>query len=154
MTERGCFLQGNCRTGHKIIDTAKNIINFACFVCLCILGCAELVYPFWEEWDSRVPHPGEAYVGPTGVSLPYGRILLARKDKEYCTIRYSKYWEKNKGKECYASYESFYQGDGSGDFSKINVKHKKGEVSDFGPGMFLGLFHTWGGDSCTSIADQ
>jgi hypothetical protein len=25
------------------------------------------------------------------------------------------------------------------------VKHKKGEVSDFGPGMFLGLFHTWGG---------
>jgi len=127
-------------------NAARNIVTFACFVCLCLLGCAEWVYPFSVEWDSRAPHQGEVYVGPTGISLPYGRFLLVREDGGYCAIRLLKYWERKNGKDRYATYESFYQGDGSGDFSKTNVKHEKGEVSDFGPGMFLGLFHTWGGE--------
>jgi hypothetical protein len=145
--EMGCFYPvRQIKTKASGCAILQTIVIYAFFMGLCLIGNAEWANPFEAEWDSRAPHQGEVYVGPTGISLPNGRILLARKDKEYCAIRFLSYWEKKNGKERYASYESFYQGDGTGDFSWKNVNHKKGEVSDFGPGMFLGLFHTWGGE--------
>jgi hypothetical protein len=98
------------------------------------------------EWERRATKPDEVYVAGNYVQTPKGRIILVRKDRGYCAIKYLEFWKRDEGRKWYGCYESYYQGDGSGDFSKKNVKHRKDTVSDFGPGMFFGVFHSWGGD--------
>jgi len=153
-TDRSCFLSLNEHVSRKVKNTkyaiAKNtmILQLVIYACLYILGYIEIAYPFEAVWENEhhIADPKDAYVGPIQVHVPYETFILARKGNDYCAFRFLSYWEKKNGKERYATYESFYQGDGSADFSKANVKYRKGEVSDFGPGMFLGLFHTWGGE--------
>jgi len=68
-------------------------------------------------------------VGPRAVSIPKGTFLLVRKGKELGAI---KFLEFRPGKEplmgC-ASYESYFQGDGTGSLQAANVIKESGEVS-------------------------
>jgi hypothetical protein len=81
-------------------------------------------------------------IRPNFIAVPHGTILLARKEKTYCAIRYIDYREDKKG--LYARYESFYQGDGTGDFSIGNVEYLKGKVSNLGPRSLLGSHYRKG----------
>jgi hypothetical protein len=60
--------------------------------------------------------------------MPLGKILLARKSLEYCALKFTNTWLGETKYDHYTSYEFYYQGDGSGDFSRANVKSGKGEL--------------------------
>ncbi len=65
-------------------------------------------------------------------SAPLGRILLIRKGKDVCGVRFTEFHRGrdakpptifHSGEETqYAEYDWYYQGDGSGDFKKPDVK--------------------------------
>lgn len=89
--------------------------------------------------EAGVPRANEGHVGQTYIVMPLDNILLVRKGYEYCAIKFTKFWTENTseistlfvaaGSDEYALYESHYQGDGSGDFSKKNVQFKKEKLS-------------------------
>jgi hypothetical protein len=87
-------------------------------------------------------------IGGAAVSIPVGRIMLVRKGTEYCAIQFDNAWiEKSGWKSGWkrATYESYYQGDGTGDFSKENVHLRKGEVH-LSEGHWIGgghYIHFW-----------
>lgn len=84
-----------------------------------------------------IPKPDEVVIGENGVSMPLGRILLARKDAEYCAMKFTDTWLGETRYDHYTSYEFYYQRDGSGDFSKSNVVSGVGEL--FFPRVRIGL---------------
>jgi hypothetical protein len=71
------------------------------------------------------------------VSAPLDHFLLIRKDKDICAVRFTEFHRGhdakpgtifNSGEETlYAEYDWYYQGDGSGDFTKPRLKsgHRK-----------------------------
>ncbi len=77
-------------------------------------------------------------VANTAVGTPLGRILLIRKGPTCCALKFTEFWaaktekDRYKGKDWwnYARYETWYQGDGTGDFSKRNVEVKEDEVHE------------------------
>ena len=78
--------------------------------------------------EERVNHPtwmpanpDDVSVGIDGISMPLGRMLLARKGSEYCVVKFTNTWLGETEQDHYSSYEFFYQGDGSGDFTRSNV---------------------------------
>lgn len=75
------------------------------------------------------PGPNEVQVGPNAIHMPLGRILLVRRDSEYCAVKFDAVWTGSliKG-NLYAAYESAYQSDGTGDFKKNNVQRFKGKL--------------------------
>lgn len=95
--------------------------------------------PWWPDPELRrtampwVPRPHEVLIGPIGVSVPLGRILLVRRDfllwrgAEYLALKFTNSWLGETIYDHYTSYEFYYQGDGSGDFSKSNVGSGTGE---------------------------
>jgi hypothetical protein len=69
-------------------------------------------------------------VGPGAISVPEGVVVLVRKGDKVGALKFSAIKpdpEKFKGA---AEYESVFQGDGSGSFSKGNVVVKKGKVHE------------------------
>ena len=113
------------------------------------IGFAVAVGPafsFEAEWERRATKLDEVHVTSSYVETPMGRIILVRKDHSYCAINYHEFWTRDDGRKRYASYESYYQGDGSGDFSKKNVKCRNGTVSSLGPFIFYGLWHSERGE--------
>jgi hypothetical protein len=89
------------------------------------------------------------------VGAPLGKFLLMRGDKGLCAIRFLDYQRGqdaqpptvfNSGEESHvARYEWLYQGDGSGDITKDNVKRGKGRVSS-GPLKGIGRLASQSGD--------
>jgi hypothetical protein len=87
-----------------------------------------------------------------GVGNPLKRILLIRKDSNYCAVRFTSYWTevdeerrkeyakhiaaggevadlfREESEKKYAIYDSFYQGDGTGDFANKNVQESQGKA--------------------------
>jgi len=68
-------------------------------------------------------------IAPNAVRVPIESILLARKNEEYCAIKFTKFWIGETQEDEYATYEAYYQCDKTGDFTSQNVKFKKGELS-------------------------
>ena len=72
-----------------------------------------------------------AYVSYASAGAPLGRLLLIRKGKDVCAIRFTEFHRGHDGKTPtlynsgeetqFAEYDWFYQGDGSGNFTKKNV---------------------------------
>lgn len=93
--------------------------------------------------ESGPPGPNEVHIGAMGVVMPIEKILLVRKGSEYCSIKFTKLWSENTsedstlfvaaGSDEYALYESYYQGDKTGDFSKKNVQINKAKLSFLKP---------------------
>lgn len=73
-------------------------------------------------------------------SAPLGRFLLIRNGKDACAVRFTGFHRGhdakpptifNSGEESlYAEYDWFYQGDGSGDFSKPNLKSGHSKLAE------------------------
>jgi hypothetical protein len=80
-------------------------------------------------------------IRPNAISVPMGRIILIRKASEYGAVKFIDFWMGKTIQDEYGKYESYYQGDGTGDFSKKNVLLRKGKVSMLRP---IG----WGGLHC------
>ena len=74
------------------------------------------------------------------VVAPIGKLLLVKKDNKYCAIRFTEFHKGNyvkaipwfrEGKYIeYAEYDWYFQDDGSGIFTKPNVKHGHGKLVD------------------------
>lgn len=89
--------------------------------------------------DVGPPGPDEVHIAEIGIIMPLEKILLVRKGLEYGAIKFTKVWSENtsevgsifvaRGSDEYAIYESYYQGDSSGDFSKSNVQFKSDKLS-------------------------
>lgn len=98
------------------------------------LVLAEEKHATWEPGPATradhdwIPGPDEVIIYWRGVSPPLGRILLARKDKEYCGLKFLNTWIGETEYDHYTSYEFFYQGDGSGDFTKSSAIFGTGEL--------------------------
>ena len=79
--------------------------------------------------QSKSSTPNEVVITPVAVKIPLGKILLVRKTSEYCAVKFTKFWTGKTEFDWYASYESYYQGDKTGDFSNKNVLFIKDELS-------------------------
>jgi hypothetical protein len=115
----------------------KKIVLFSifCMVIFVSLVLAEEKHTTWEPTPeertdrSWFPHgPDEVLIGRTGVSMPLGRILLARKGGEYCALIFTNTWLGERKNDHYTSYEFYYQSDGSGELTKSNVMSGTGEL--------------------------
>lgn|SRR3989338_3527747 len=73
--------------------------------------------------------PNDVVIGPNAVRVPLGRISLVRKNKEYCAVIFTGFWTGKTEEDWYATYESYYQGDKTGDFSNRNVQFRKEKLS-------------------------
>ncbi len=96
-----------------------------------------------EQEIKRPIESNMAIVRPNAVRVPLGRILLIRKDDQYCAVKFFDVWwtsEEPFG-DRHAIYESYYQGNGSGDFSKRNVQYRKEKLSVGKPKFLWGLGH-------------
>jgi len=103
-----------------------------CLIILCwlivwlqILG-GEMVA---SDQDIKPLNPDNVAIAPNAIRVPVGIILLVRKNTEYCAIKFTKFWTGETQDDEYATYESYYQGDKTGDFTNKNVKFKQGELS-------------------------
>jgi hypothetical protein len=67
-------------------------------------------------------------IRPNGIIMPKGRMLLLRRSGEYGAIKVIDFSGKP-GPPWFADYESYYQGDQSGDFTRQNIQVRKERVS-------------------------
>ncbi len=84
--------------------------------------------------DIALPKDNEVYIGEVNIAMPLGKILLVRRDSDYCAIKFTKFWSENTsevstlfvaaGSDEYAMYESYYQDNMTGDFTTKNMKFK------------------------------
>jgi hypothetical protein len=80
----------------------------------------------------------KVFIAWHGVSVPLGYITLIRDKNNYGAVKLTQYRIREwhyliggpKQEDILVDYESYYQGDGNGDFSNKNVIIRKGEVSD------------------------
>ncbi len=79
------------------------------------------------------PKPNEVQIAFSGIEVPLGRILFVRKNLNYCSVKFTKYWTEKNDKEKYATYEVHYQKDGTGDFLNKNVIFSEGKASMLPP---------------------
>lgn len=82
---------------------------------------------------SKPSESNDVGVGPNALRIPLGRIILVRKDSEYCAIKFTQFWTGKTEEDRFASYESYYQGDKSGDLSNKNVQVRKEQLSSSKP---------------------
>lgn len=121
------------------------IIILCCLIANVLIGAQEVmaILPIYYG-ESGPPGPNEVHIGAMGIVMPIEKILLVRKGSEYCAIKFTKLWSENTseistlfvaaGSDEYALYESYYQGDGTGDFSKKkNIQLKKEKLSFLKP---------------------
>jgi len=98
-------------------------------------------------------------LGPTGPSAALDRFMLIRKRTEGCAVRFTDFRREGKkkprsstssgGYDTYAEYDWYFQGDGSFDFSKLNVLTGHGKLH-WGPDFRLGHGIILGGPKDTS----
>jgi hypothetical protein len=81
------------------------------------------------DQETKPLKPDDVGIAPNAIRVPLGAILLARRNQEYCAIKFTKFWTGETKDDEYATYESYYQGDKTGDFTNKNVKFKQGELS-------------------------
>ncbi len=120
---------------------------------ICVLTAFFPVGSFAGMYDHLRPKRNEVVIHFSGVEVPLNRILLIRKDTEYCAVKFIRCWteidEKRLKKYAkyitqggdmakdfrdaatkkYAIYESYYQKDGMGDFSGKNMQMRQGNAS-------------------------
>jgi hypothetical protein len=107
----------------------KDIIKI--FLCIIIWFQPALAEKISDNKGERLMSPdlNDMHIGPNGVVIPLGKILLMRRASEYCAVKFTKFWTGKTEGDRYAEYESFYQGDHTGTFSNRNVKFIKEKLS-------------------------
>ena len=121
-------------------QSTNGIIFFSCIIFL--LGGIEVASS--DEIGGGIGTRGanEVHIAPNGIAMPLGRILLVRKNSDYCAIKFSKFWSGKTLDDRYATYEAYYQDDKTGAFSNKNVKFSKEELHWPKTSFWL-LGHPW-----------
>jgi hypothetical protein len=125
----------------KSMKKAINIIVIIYFFFIIILMGGDAMAASNKVDDIGPPGPNEVLIGPNGVIMPLKRILLVRKDSDYCAIKFNKFWSVKSEEDQYASYESYYQKDKTGDLSKKNVEITRKDLHE--PKGFWLFGHPW-----------
>jgi hypothetical protein len=68
-------------------------------------------------------------ITPVGIKVPLNRIIILRANSKYCAIKFTKFWTGQTNRDFFAKYETFYQGDKTGEFSKENLTVSEKELS-------------------------
>ena len=99
--------------------------------------------------------PNDVRIGPHYIEFPLGRIFLIRKGNQYGAIKFINFWTGNKKYSEYATYDCWYQADGTGNLQNKNVKYESRKASSvlYGIGRFsfnfgsdyikCGVFKLW-----------
>lgn len=118
-------------------------------IVFCLMG--EIMTAFGDtglssQEDRRSPNTEKVQIAPNCVRMPLGRILLVRKGSQYCAVKLTETWTGETKGDIFTNYESYYQGDGTGDFSNKNknVEYAKGQLAERNSIMFgrIILYHT------------
>lgn len=104
----------------------KTILIFLVF---CVLTTLVPTRIFTGTYDYLKPKDNEIAIHYSGIELPLGRMLLIRKGTHCCALRFTRFWTEKNGREEYATYQVYYQCDGSGDFSNKNTTMIEGRAS-------------------------
>jgi hypothetical protein len=105
----------------------KTLVILFCFISSVQIGGQVALAIYYG--DVGPPGSNEVQIAKVGVIMPLGKILLARKGTAYCAIKFIKFWTGKTEEDFFARYESYYQDDGTGDFSSRNVKYKEAKLS-------------------------
>ncbi len=122
-----------------------------------VFVCLQYPNGGWGD-ENLVSEAPSIYVQPDAIGMPLGNIVLIRKNSRYCVLNFTKFIQGKKEDEGSTSYEAYFQGDGSGDFTKKNIKSMEGELSFMEPkqmgGILSVLFHPFaiGGGNRTIIS--
>jgi len=99
---------------------------YCLMVAIMVAGGEILASPQREKYIG--PGPDEVEIKSVGVKVPLGRILLIRRGSEFGAVKFTEVWTEKSGEDKYGRYESYYQGDKTGDFSKKNVLFREGKL--------------------------
>ncbi len=82
-----------------------------------------------DQGPKRPIETNEVVIDQHLIRVPIGEFCLVRKDSEYCAVKFLDVWwtSERPWENEYAIYESYYQGDKSGDLLKENVQYWKEE---------------------------
>jgi len=105
----------------------KLVIIFFCLMVFIQIRGREVLASY--NSDLGPPGPNDVHIGPNGVVVPLERILLVRRESEFCAVKFTKFWTGKTEGDKYATYESYYQADKTGNFLNKNVKFKKSKLS-------------------------
>lgn len=94
------------------------------FIPLLILGALEMVN---ADEEKRLKAE-DVKISANAIGMPPGRILLIRKDNEYCAVKFLRNLTGKTDYEQHAEYESYYQGDKTGNLNSKKVNYRKEEV--------------------------
>lgn len=90
---------------------------------------------FVRAQSSQLPEPradvpnNKFVVGPRFVHMPKGVFVLVRRGREIGAIRFTRIEPSGAIGQGSATYESYFQGDGSGSFLTTNVVKRSGEIT-------------------------
>jgi len=113
------------------------VVILSCLIVPLLIGLGEALAIYYGDIGS--PGPNEVHIAEVGIVMPLEKILLVRRDSDYCVIKFTKFWAENttevgsvfvaSGSDEYAIYESHYHGDKTGDFTKKTVQFKEEKLS-------------------------
>jgi hypothetical protein len=107
---------------------------------ICIIYAGMLIV----AWDSAIATESqplfEVNICPESIQLPVGRIVLLRVGTSYGAIKFTKAQKGPERNEYFAQCESYYQGDGTGDFSKSNVNFRVNDLKIQNPPLYGMLY--------------
>jgi hypothetical protein len=93
------------------------------------MSCAEAV---------AMPDINDVVLAPNSIGIPLGRILLIRRGNEYGAVKFLQCWTgKETAHDQHAEYESYYQGDQTGNLRSETVQYRKEEVYYTKPGFAI-----------------
>ncbi len=83
-----------------------------------------------KETPTRIQGPAADHVvvGQSEICMPTGVFLLVRREQAYGAIRFTAFQQGNTGGTGSATYEAYYQDDGSGSFVKPNAERYAGRL--------------------------
>ncbi len=97
--------------------------------CLLSMGLMQTTCDSGIRRAVQSSEPNDVFVAYHGLRVPLGQIILVRRNSVYCAVRFIGFWNGETDQDWFASYESYYQGDNSGNLSKQNVQVRREELS-------------------------
>jgi hypothetical protein len=103
--------------------------SLAAFVVVIFLYKAQFVRAQSLQAPPKQDSMGQFVVGPRAVLMPKGAFLLIRKGKAIGAVRFTSIEQGSEVGVGRATYESYFQGDGSGLLSSAKAIKKTGEIN-------------------------
>jgi len=99
-------------------------MTFPLLVVVFFLGVVEMV----SATEAGLPKANDVQIAPNAIGLPVGRLLLIRKNDDYCAVKFTQNLTGKTDYDQHVEYESYYQGDKTGNLNSKNVEFRKDEV--------------------------